>query len=77
MKAKIIILGVTLLIWSLVFLLHAYYHIKRNISLGGYGYEVDPGFLFFVFIMSWGIFYLLALVFIVVVELCLLNYWKK
>lgn len=77
MKAKIVILGATFLIWSLLFFMHAYYHIKSNIALGGYGYEVDWKFLFFGFIFSWGIYYLLALVFFVVVELCLLTSWKN
>jgi uncharacterized protein HemY len=73
MKAKIVIFGTTLLIWGLVFFIHGYYQVKRNIALDGYGYEVDWKFLVFGFIFSWAMYYLLALFLIVLGELFLIS----
>lgn len=77
MRTKIIILGLTLLFWAITVFIHGYYYVKRNIALGGYGYEVEWEFLVFSFAFSWAVYYLLALFFIVIVELCLISFFGE
>lgn len=73
---KIRIAAVTMVIWAVVFLMHGYYHV-RNLTGQCCGYEGDPGFLALFFLIKPGLYYFLALIFILCVEIAIFWRHKK
>ena len=69
--AKVTILVLAILVWLMVFFIHGYSHVK---SLTGQccGYEGDPGFLTLFFFIFPGVYYFLALLVILGIQIIVL-----
>lgn len=77
MKMKFIILIASLLIWTIIVIIHAYYSINYGLQNAGDGYDTQWQFQLMAFAITKLPFYILGLILFLIMELSLLYALDK